>query len=245
MIQPSPALASASAAESQKLMGTSPTSKESSVGAFTAPTSSMSGNVKPVTTALSIDPGTGTATTSSKPPIPIPDIPWGTPRTVVQGSTKGERVVITYAGDGDGFSFKNSKGGLTECRVDSFNAPETAKPSLGKSGQRFGEEAKKMFQDMVLNKEVTVRVVKPAAAGPPSKSNNWGRATCQVEIEGKNIDTKMVAAGAGWVMSNFVNRPDLEKAQSEAKASRKGLWADPNPMDPTRFRQLQNAGVIK
>lgn len=222
-----------------------------SLGAFDAPQVSAPTSVrstdtglgkappasKPTTENLSLDVATGSTKTISTP-VAIPKVEWAKPTTVVQatgeaGKLPGTKAVITYVDDGDSLSTKSKDGTSLKCRIDSIDAPEIARPKYGKSGQAFGEESKKTLQEMVLNKEVTVRVSKPASTDKNDK--NFGRSLCQIEIEGQNVDKKILQEGMAWLNKKY-NTPELASAQSDAKAAKRGLWSDPDPINPAAFR---------
>jgi endonuclease YncB( thermonuclease family) len=186
---------------------------------------------------LALDPASGAPVAQTKP-LDIPkDVKWQEPTTVVKAASgaipkgQGNKTVVSYVADGDTFSGKSG----VNCRIDTIDAPEAAKPQYGKKGQPFGEESKRKLQEMILNKEVNIRIVKPA--------DKYGRSICQVEIEGKGVDHEMVQAGAAWVYENFakgtLREQALTGAQDSAKKSKRGLWADPNPTYPPDFRRGQ------
>ena len=218
-----------------------------SLGAFDAPVASapVGSNAagktvptKPVTTGLVLDADKGAVTQSSKP-IAIPDVAWTQPKTVVQAKNQvpGEKAVITYVPDGDTAYYKDKGGNQVRCRIDTFDAPEVAKTKHRKKGQDYGEEAKSTLQRMILNKEVTVRISRPAEEG-----KNFTRSTCQIEIEGANIDKKMLQEGAAWVYKTYRDNPELMAAEKEARESKRGLWANPNAQDPAAFRRMERYG---
>ena len=186
------------------------------------------------TTHLSIL-GDGQATKSSKP-VEIPkDVPWSKPQTVAEAAKPGgERMMVTYVGDGDGLYLKNKDGKQVECRIDSVDAPETAKPKHDKPGQPFGEESKRILKDMIENQEVTVRITRAAVEGAKDKSR---RNYCQIELEGQNIDKELLRKGAAWLYRRYNNDPELAKIEAEAKQNKTGLWADPNAENPEAFRR--------
>ena len=252
MTQPSPALATAGVAGSLPMDGKGvfpqPTK---SLGAFDAPVATRASEppssavggmpapapVKPVTTGLALDTESGAASLTKKP-VEIPKVAWTPPKTVVQSANKtpGEKAVITYVGDGDGFIFNRNDGSKVECRLDYVDAPEVAHSRYSKSGQAYGEEAKRTLQDMILNKEVTVRVSVPA----PGK--NYNRNVCQVEIEGTDVSKQMLQNGAAWVLKSLRNNPELMSLENQARDKKEGLWAMPTPQNPADFRRMQNYG---
>jgi micrococcal nuclease len=238
-MSPSSAPANAGVVTSLNGFGTPAVPAAKSLGAFEAPTALPTGDksvpvVKPSTASVSVDVATGAVKPSEKQ-IEIPKVEWSKPVTVSQaagdaGKIPGHRSVVTFVGDGDSVFTKNKDGSSLECRIDSIDAPEVAHPKYGKPAQAFGEASKKTLQDMVLNREVTVRVSKPAKEG-----ENYGRALCQIEIEGQNIDKKMLQEGMAWLNKKY-NTPELASALNDAKTNKRGLWSDPNPINPAAFR---------
>lgn len=209
------------------------------IGAFTAPQPATPNQGKPTTDHVSLDLGSGGTTEKSKP-VPIPKVEWKPPVTAVQAKTNtpGERMVVTYVGDGDSVSAKRADGSSINCRIDSIDAPEVSHPKVGKSSQPYGEEAKKTLQTLIANKEVTIKVSRPATTG-----KNHDRALCQIEIEGVNIDKTMVKEGMAWLYRRYNNDAELSRLENEARAGKRGLWSDPNPVNPETFRRMQQYGA--
>lgn len=174
-------------------------------------------------------------------PITVPEnVNWAKPTVAVQAKQPGgEKAVVTFVGDGDGASLLRRDGSSINCRIDTIDAPETAKPMHGKPGQAFGEEAKRTLQELIDKKEVTLTVTKEAASGPATKANNYGRALCKIEVEGKNVDLQMLQKGAAWLFRKYGTNPDptLENAERVAKLKKEGLWSDPNAENPSDFRR--------
>jgi endonuclease YncB( thermonuclease family) len=203
------------------------------VGAFKAPAATTQRvDAKPQTAHMTVNPVAGTSSASSKP-VEIPkDLPWSQPVVAVQAKQpiKGsERALVTFVQDGDGATVRKKDGSEVNCRIDTIDAPETAKPRYGKSGQAYGEEAKKTLASLIENKEVTVKVTKAL------DNNRFG---CQIEIEGVGVDKKMLQAGAAWLYRRYANDPALAAAETEAKTVKRGLWSDPNAMNPETFRRI-------
>lgn len=221
------------------------------LGAFDAPVAAIPAGgpvvaagrspATPQTDHLSINMGTGGVQPIGKA-VEIPDVSWQKPVTAIRASGQNKagamgKSVITFVPDGD---TAYGKDGL-KCRIDSADAPETA--HNGKPGQTYGAEAGKTLRDMVLNKEVTVRITKPTTIQPgekPSKANNYGRDLCQIEIEGKNVSTEMIRSGAAWLYEHFNNDPRLKAVQADAAKNKRGLWANENPIPPWEFRRMSN-----
>lgn len=187
------------------------------------------------------------AFTPGQPPAPVAPIEvskkaLGKPTQVVTAypgaipKGQGQKLVATFIDDGDTARFKPDGAPGFTCRFDSIDSPETAKPQYGKPGQAFGNESKKILQDMITNKEVNVLVT-----GKDKKNRNL----CQIEIEGKGVDVELVKAGAAWLYDEYVapnnpRRAALSQAQESAKKNRVGLFADKYPEYPELFRRRVN-----
>ena len=190
---------------------------------------------------LSIDTGTG-KTTPAKNPVAIPDVPWSEPVQAVTldpilAKLPQHTFVATFVPDGD-TAYGTSKThttvgqpqGKIKCRVDSVNAPETSHKA-GQPTQTYGEEAGKILQKMILNKEVSIRVTVPTDG-----SSNYGRDVCQIEVSGKDVSVELIRAGAAWLYPRYNHYGASGVAlQEEAKAAGRGLWQYPNPINPETF----------
>lgn len=198
----------------------------------------------PVTSSFSL----GSPGKETKPFQLAPDIKWESPSVLVQAkptiaslsqSTAPQSAVLTYAEDGDTGKLQLKDGSSVNCRLEGINAPETAHKD--KPGQPYGDASKNWLKDKVLNKEVTLRITKPVMFpdGPATKGNNYNRALCQISIEGEDINLSSVKEGAAWVFDHFVRGTArgnvLREAQSQAQANKRGLWAEPNPINPSDF----------
>lgn len=197
---------------------------------------------KPATaTHFSLSPDKSSKATPIAPVAVDPNTQWSKPAPVVQADKPtGQKAVVTYVDDGDSARVKTKDGSNINCRIDSIDAPETAKPKYNKPGQPFGEEAKKTLQSMIDRKEVTVIVTKAAdTSSPPSGANNYGRSLCKIEVQGQGVDAKMLQAGAAWLYRKYGEQPDpnLQAMETKARNDGVGLWADPNPENPKDFRK--------
>lgn len=194
---------------------------------------------------LALDFRTGKVT-PTKDPVPMPKVTWKEPVQAVSinpiyAQLPQHKAVVTYVPDGDTFKatskdYKTAGLSNISCRIDSVDAPETAKPQYGKKGQPYGEEAAKILQQMVLNNEVSIRVTKPTEL-VNGKWTNYHRDICQIEIAGKDVSVELIRGGAAWVYREYNHYGqggfDLE---SNARQNKLGLWGLPNPVYPPDFR---------
>lgn len=222
-----------------QLMGTSGGDEKKKEVTTDLPTSTplLSKEDRPsASVGLSLSPSGGLASIHPSA-VKIPEVDWRKPQVVHQAAPGaipkggGERAVVTYVGDGDGAKLRKEDGSTLDCRIDRIDAPEVAHGKYGKKGQPYGDEARKTLQELIENKEVTVRVAQPA----PSK--NYDRSLCQIEVEGKDVSTEMIQAGAAWLYRRYANDPAMGKLESEARAARRGLWNSLNPEYPENFKR--------
>lgn len=216
-------------------------------GGFAPPEPSQP-NQAPVTSNVTLHPASGTVAPASTPVQVPPDLKWGKPQELVKAVPsalpprgQAERAVVTYVEDGDTARLQRDDHSLVNCRIDTIDAPETAHARANKPGQAYGEQAKQALVSLIENKQVTLRITRP-------EKDQYGRNFCQIEIEGKGIDTEMVRQGAAWVYDYFVKKdnpgiyPQMKALETEARNAKLGLWADANPVNPKAFRDMLNYG---
>ena len=110
-------------------------------------------------------------------------------------------------------------------RLNGIDCPET--------GQAYGARAKEYTSRLVDGKDVRVIV---------EGRDSWGRTLAQVVTpDGTVLNRELVRVGLAWWYYSFAPKDrDLERFQAEAKAAGAGLWADPHPMAPWFFRDVQS-----
>lgn len=134
------------------------------------------------------------------------------------------KATATYVRDGDTVDFKD-----LACRITGINAPETDKTKYGKQpAQPHALESMAALKKMIDNKEVKITVTEEATA------KNYNRATCKIEVEGKDVSTEMLRVGAAMIYERYYRGPADRAAQEEAKAAHKGIYSYKTPpIDPT------------
>ena len=86
---------------------------------------------------------------------------------------------------------------------------------------------------MVLGKDVTVVY---------QKTDQYGRLVGKILLDGKDINLEQVKAGMAWHYKEFQREQTPEDrelytaAEEEARKARRGLWHDPEPVEPSAFR---------
>ena len=87
---------------------------------------------------------------------------------------------------------------------------------------------------MIYGKDVTITY---------QKIDQYGRLVGKILLDGKDVDLEQVKAGMAWHYKYYEDEQTPEDRQlyanveKEARAERRGLWQDPNPMEPYLFRR--------
>jgi endonuclease YncB( thermonuclease family) len=118
-------------------------------------------------------------------------------------------------------------------RLHGIDAPET--------GQDYGSRAKQLAAELAFGKQVTIRV---------RDTDRYGRTVAEVILpDGRSLNHEMVREGMAWWFRKYAPADtELARLESEAKAARRGLWSQPNPVPPWSWRNgggaPQTAAVI-
>lgn len=105
-------------------------------------------------------------------------------------------------------------------RLAEIDAPE--------KGQGFGARSKEHLAELCFQKTATVT---------PRTKDRHLRAVANVECQGVDAGAEQVRAGMAWVFDRYVTDRSLYAVQDDARASKRGLWADPSPKPPWEWRK--------
>jgi endonuclease YncB( thermonuclease family) len=134
--------------------------------------------------------------------------------------------------DGDTISVKTKKDGRKlRVRFLGIDTPETK--------QLHGPESQKTLENMIRAADYQVEL-------RYQKTDQYGRAVALVFAKGKNLNLEQIKNGSAWYYRQFAKDlravdPEapaaFDKAEKEARAERRGLWADRNPQAPWDWRK--------
>lgn len=129
--------------------------------------------------------------------------------------------VINVA-DGDTLTVLVAKSQV-KVRLDSIDAPE--------SKQAFGTRSRQSLAELCAGKAASV-----ADLGKDRYGRTIGRVTCA----GTDANAEQVRRGMAWVFVRYAPKASpLYALESEAMATRRGLWADPHAVAPWEWRAAQ------
>lgn len=105
-------------------------------------------------------------------------------------------------------------------RLSEIDAPEKK--------QAFGNKSKQSLSDLCFGKIATLI----------DKGNDrYKRTLARVKCDGIDANAEQVRRGMAWVYDRYVTDKGLYAVQDEAKAAKRGLWSDAEPVPPWEWRK--------
>ena len=94
--------------------------------------------------------------------------------------------------------------------------------------QPYGKQAKHVTAAYIANREVVVRDL---------TRDRQGRMTAEILLpNGKLLTQELLREGLAWVQPNQPNSQSLKDLEELASAAGKGLWSEPNPIPPWKWK---------
>jgi endonuclease YncB( thermonuclease family) len=132
------------------------------------------------------------------------------------------RVLIVH--DGDRLTI-HYEGHREVIHLRGVDCPELKQP--------YGKQAKHATAAYVANREVVVRDL---------KRDRRGRMTADVLLQdGRQIAHELVKEGLAWVQLGGAGDQALKDMEELARASKNGLWSEPNPIPPWKWKSTRPA----
>ena len=133
------------------------------------------------------------------------------------------KVVSIVDGDSLEIYYENKK---EKVRLFGIDAPEL--------NQEYGKESKKYLQLLLLNKKVILLL---------KSKDKYDRMIAIVLFKNKDINSLLVKKGFAWA---YLNYSDLYiKEEEYAKKHKLGLWSLKSPINPQKWRKLNQIKAIK
>ena len=130
------------------------------------------------------------------------------------------RGKVVSIADGDTITVLDADKKQHKVRLTGIDAPEKK--------QAFGAKSKARLGELVAGKDVVVEW---------KDKDTYGRTLGKVRQGSLDVNLQMVKDGLAWHYKKYSKSAELSGA--EAKAGKKGLWADPSPMPPWDFRKFE------
>ena len=128
--------------------------------------------------------------------------------------------------DGDTVTVLDAARVQHKIRLSGIDAPEKAQP--------FGNRSKKSLSDLAFDKTVTVET---------DKRDRYGREVGKVLVNGRDVNLIQVERGMAWHYKAYEreqspsDRKLYDAAEADARAGRRGLWRDADPVPPWDYRK--------
>lgn len=134
--------------------------------------------------------------------------------------------------DGDTFTCEPKEETQFVVRLASIDAPET--------GQAYWRVARARLRELAV----------PGSFVDCYKVDRYERRVCRLKTkDGQDAAGLMLSEGLAWYPEDFASedspadREKYRRLQKEAQAARRGLWVEPDPMQPKACRQRRQAGL--
>jgi endonuclease YncB( thermonuclease family) len=131
---------------------------------------------------------------------------------------------VVSVADGDTITVLDETKTQIKVRLDAIDAPEI--------GQPFGQASKKALSEMVFGRDVVVY---------RKKLDRWGRTIGHVIVDGLDTNLAMLEAGMAWHYKEYDKNKRLAEAENGARAARRGLWQNSDPVPPWEWRRQKRA----
>lgn len=128
--------------------------------------------------------------------------------------------------DGDTVETLQDNGELTRVRLAGIDAPEKAQP--------FGQRARQAVSDRIAQQHVLIT---------GNERDRYGRLLGTVWLGNDDVNADQVQAGMAWAyrFHGKVLSAQYAALEQSAREQKTGLWADPAPVEPWRWRQSQKS----
>ena len=127
---------------------------------------------------------------------------------------------VVKVSDGDTVTILTSDKTQHKIRLNDIDAPEKK--------QAFGNKSKDNLAKYIAGKTVTVEY---------QKKDKYKRILGTIYYNNTDINLQQVKDGYAWVYKKYSNNQTYYKEETKAKESKKGLWAEKNPIAPWEFRK--------
>lgn len=129
-------------------------------------------------------------------------------------------AVVVGVSDGDTLTVLDGQQQI-KVRLAEIDAPEKKQP--------FGARSKQSLSDLCFGKQAEIRA---------QARDRYGRTVARVTCAGVDANAEQVRRGMAWVYRQYARDKALYVLEAEARADRRGLWADSDPVPPWEWRSI-------
>lgn len=107
-------------------------------------------------------------------------------------------------------------------RLGNIDAPEKK--------QAFGDRSKLSLSELCYRRDAAYSIL---------GVDRYGRTIATVLCDGVDVNHAQVERGMAWVYTQYNKDRELPGIEAKAKAAKRGLWVDRDPVQPWKFRHTQ------
>jgi endonuclease YncB( thermonuclease family) len=136
------------------------------------------------------------------------------------------RGVVVGVTDGDTITVQDDSRKQHKVRLAGIDAPEKHQP--------FADRSRQYLSSLAFKNQATLDCY---------KTDQYKRQVCRVWVQGKDIALAQLQAGLAWHFKRYekeqtpTERVEYARAETDARASRTGLWQSERPVPPWEFRR--------
>lgn len=133
--------------------------------------------------------------------------------------------------DGDSVTVLDASSMQVKIRLMGMDAPERK--------QAFSKQSRQSLAALLFDRQVTVE---------SSKKDKYGRTVGKILMDGLDVNLEQIKAGMAWHYKQYQHeQPDGDRllyvqAEEEARAARRGLWMEADPVPPWEWRKVVHHG---
>ena len=105
-------------------------------------------------------------------------------------------------------------------RLAEIDAPEKSQP--------WGKRSKESLSEICHMERSELQVI---------NRDRYGRVVARTICNGTDSSREQIRRGMAWVYDKYAKDIGLYQIQGEAQISRRGLWSDPAPIPPWKYRK--------
>jgi endonuclease YncB( thermonuclease family) len=139
---------------------------------------------------------------------------------------------IIHVDDGDTVVALTPSRERIKVRLASIDAPETGHGNC-RPGQPYSSQSKQRLSSLVSGKALTMRCYEP---------DFYGRAVCDLPVNGTTASRILVAEGLAWANrggQGYIRDAGITTDESTARAAKLGLWRESSATPPWVWRKTE------
>lgn len=127
--------------------------------------------------------------------------------------------IVKNVSDGDTINIERD-GLKVKVRLAEVDCPEKDQP--------YGKEAREFVKKFLEGKTISISAV---------EQDRYGRTIARIRANNDDLGEALVENGYAWVYRQYSKNKELIALEDNAKRMKLGLWQDPDPVPPWKWRK--------